>query len=174
MSSPNSNFKILLKVFTVTIVLPLGYAALIFGAWLYGRLAGPTENSSTSKAEAAYYASMAEAAQAEAEQARIAAANIPPGKRMAKDFNCTACHHQDNKLVGPAFVQIAERYASDQASARTQLVQKIKAGGKGNWGEIPMPPHPQYAEEDLGEVVDYILSLNSDNSDDAAELSATN
>jgi len=174
MNSTNNDFKILLKVFLVTVVLPVGYAVLIFGAWLYGRLADPQNPPGLSSADTAYYASMAETAQAEAEQARLAAANIPPGKRMAKDFNCTACHHEDNKLVGPAFVQIAERYASDQAGARTQLVQKVKAGGKGNWGEIPMPPHPQYAEEDLGEVVDYILSLNSDNSDDAAELSATN
>jgi len=162
------NYQLFFKVLTVTVILPIGYAALIFGAWLYGRLAGPTEDSNISQAEAAYYSSMVESAQAEAEQARLAAANIPPGKRMAKEFNCTACHQEDTKLVGPSFVQVAERYATEADTARGKLVQKVKSGGKGNWGEIPMPPHPQYAEEDLGEVVDYILSLAPENSSDSS------
>lgn len=153
------NCQVFFKVFLVAVVLPVGYSALIFGAWLYGRLAGPSEDSSLSQAEAAYYASMVESAQAEAEQARLEESLIPPGAALAKDFNCTACHKEDAKLVGPSFVQVAERYATEADTARGKLVLKIKDGGKGNWGEIPMPPHPQYSEEDLGEIVDYILSL---------------
>lgn len=174
MSSPTSNFKILIKVFLVAVVLPVGYAVLIFSAWLYGRLAGPSEGSSLSQAEAAYYSSMVESAQAEAEQARLEESLIPPGAALAKDFNCTACHKEDTKLVGPSFVQVAERYAAEPDTARGELVQKIKDGGKGNWGEIPMPPHPQYSEEKLGEIVDYILSLAPNKSGDGADLSALN
>lgn len=159
MSSPTSNFKILLKVFTVTVILPVGYAVLIFSAWLYGPLADAPGGPGTSSADSVYYTSMVESAQAEAEQARLEESLIPPGAALAKDFNCTACHKEDTKLVGPSFVQVAERYAAEADTAHDKLVQKIKDGGKGNWGEIPMPPHPQYSEEDLGEIVDYILSL---------------
>ncbi|NBB79797.1 MAG: c-type cytochrome [Verrucomicrobia bacterium] len=153
------NYRLFLKILLVTVVLPIGYSALIFGAWLYGRLAGPPGSPSTSGADAAYYASMTESAQAEAEQARLEESLIPPGAALAKDFNCTACHKEDTKLVGPSFIQVAEHYAAEADTARGRLVQKIKDGGKGNWGDIPMPPHPQYSEEKLGEIVDYILSL---------------
>lgn len=152
------NCQVFFKVFLVAVVLPVGYAVLIFSAWLYGRLRDFPEGD-LSAGEASYYASMVESAQAEAEQARLEESLIPPGAALAKDFNCTACHKEDTKLVGPSFVQVAERYAAEADTAHDKLVQKIKSGGKGNWGEIPMPPHPQYAEEDLGEIVDYILSL---------------
>ena len=159
-------YQLLFKVLTVTIVLPVGYAALIFGAWLYGRLAESPSDSGVSQADAAYYAAMVEAAREEAEQKRLEAAMIPPAMKLAKSFNCTACHKEDTKLIGPGFAQIAERYADDRESARSDLIAKVRAGGKGNWGEIPMPPHPQYAEEDLGEIVDYILSLGTENASD--------
>ena len=71
---------------------------------------------------------------------------------------CMACHAKDKKVVGPAFKDIAAKYKGDkQASAR--LVDKVRKGGSGNWGPIPMPPHPadKLSDADLQGAVGEIL-----------------
>src|SRR5215510_9234626 len=55
-------------------------------------------------------------------------------------YNCAACHTVDKQLVGPAFKDVAAKYAGD-ATAPAKLAQKIKSGGSGAWGAIPMPPN---------------------------------
>jgi cytochrome c len=72
--------------------------------------------------------------------------------------DCNACHSVDNKIVGPAFKEIANKYKGDK-TAVAKLSEKIIKGGAGNWGEIPMSPHPQISQADAGEMVKYILSL---------------
>lgn len=77
---------------------------------------------------------------------------------LAKNNGCLACHGMANKLVGPAWREIGKKYAAD-ASAEAVLVAKVRKGGKGVWGEIPMPPNVTVKEADVRTLVQYILSL---------------
>jgi cytochrome c len=61
---------------------------------------------------------------------------------LAKAKNCLACHAPDKKLIGPSYKDVAAKYAKDK-DAVTKLAQKIRAGGVGSWGQIPMPANPQ-------------------------------
>ncbi len=80
------------------------------------------------------------------------------GMALMSKSDCKACHSVNQKLVGPAFLDIANRYKKDQA-ALTKLTGKVIQGGAGNWGQIPMTPHPQLSKKDAAEMVRYILSL---------------
>jgi len=75
-----------------------------------------------------------------------------------KGYSCMACHHPENKLVGPSYKEVAAKY-KDDASAVETLAGKIKAGGSGTWGQMPMPPNPTVTDEDMQTLVDWILSL---------------
>ncbi len=77
---------------------------------------------------------------------------------LAQKNACMSCHGVDKKIVGPAFKDVAKKYAGDKG-ADAKLVAKVKAGGKGVWGEIPMPPNPQLKTEDADKIIDWILSL---------------
>ena len=65
---------------------------------------------------------------------------------LAQKKNCMACHAVDKKVVGPAYKDVAAKYKGDKAAVAT-LAAKIKAGGKGVWGEVPMPPNNVTPEE---------------------------
>ncbi len=78
--------------------------------------------------------------------------------RLQKD-GCTACHSIDKKIVGPAYKDVAEKYRKDPG-AEAKLVEKVKKGGSGVWGQVPMPPNsPQVSDADNKADVAYILSL---------------
>ncbi|HEY9145512.1 MAG TPA: c-type cytochrome [Thiobacillus sp.] len=77
---------------------------------------------------------------------------------LAQKNACLSCHGVDKKIVGPAYKDVAKKYAGDKG-AHAKLVTKVKAGGKGVWGEIPMPPNPQVSAADLDKIVTWILSL---------------
>jgi cytochrome c len=84
----------------------------------------------------------------------IASAPAFANKDLATKSGCMACHAVDKKLVGPAYQEVAKKYkASDEA----MLVDKVKKGGKGNWGQIPMPPNDKLKDEDLKTLVKWIL-----------------
>lgn len=85
--------------------------------------------------------------------------NFDKGKTLISKSDCLACHKDDAKLVGPAYVDVAKKYPAN-AKNREHLVNKIINGGAGAWGDIPMSPHPNLSPADAGEMVDYILSLN--------------
>jgi cytochrome c len=85
-------------------------------------------------------------------------ASADDGLALAQKNACMSCHGVDKKIVGPAYKDVAKKYAGDK-SAHDKLVAKVKAGGKGVWGEIPMPPNPQVKAEDLTKIVSWILSL---------------
>lgn len=76
---------------------------------------------------------------------------------LATKNGCMACHKVDVKVVGPALKDVAAKYKDDAAAAGT-LAAKVKAGGKGVWGEIPMPPNPAVSDEDLGTIISWMLS----------------
>ena len=76
-------------------------------------------------------------------------------KELATKSACLACHAVDKKLVGPSYQDVAKKYkASDEA----MLVAKVKAGGKGVWGQIPMPPNAAVKDEDIKTLVKWILA----------------
>ena len=75
---------------------------------------------------------------------------------LAKAKNCMACHAIDKKIVGPAYTDVAAKYKGD-AGAVDKLASKVKAGGKGVWGEIPMPPN-NVTPDEAKKLVTWILS----------------
>ena len=77
---------------------------------------------------------------------------------LAKAKNCMTCHAIDKKLVGPSYQDIAKKYAG-QKDAEAMLFEKVKKGGKGTWGAVPMPPHPQVSDENAKKLAAWILSL---------------
>lgn len=87
-----------------------------------------------------------------------AASAADGGETLAKSNGCMACHATDNKLVGPSYKEVAAKYAGD-ADGETWLIKKVKEGGSGVWGPIPMPPHPTISDADLKTMVDWVLSL---------------
>ncbi|HKW81077.1 MAG TPA: c-type cytochrome [Casimicrobiaceae bacterium] len=76
---------------------------------------------------------------------------------MQKD-GCAACHAIDKKIVGPAYQDVAAKYKGDK-DAKTKLVAKVKKGGSGVWGEVPMPPNSHVGDADIDALVTWILTL---------------
>jgi cytochrome c len=78
---------------------------------------------------------------------------------LAQKSGCLACHSVDKKVLGPAYKDVAAKYKGD-AGAEAKLVAKVKAGGSGVWGPMPMPANsPQVKDEDIKTIVKWILSL---------------
>lgn len=78
------------------------------------------------------------------------------GLALEAKSDCATCHKLDEKLVGPAFREIANKYTEKDVD---MLAQKVITGGAGNWGQVPMTPHPQLSLEDSKAIVKYILLL---------------
>ncbi|HEX8602366.1 MAG TPA: c-type cytochrome [Pseudoduganella sp.] len=76
---------------------------------------------------------------------------------LAKAKNCMACHAVANKLVGPAYKDVAAKYAG-QKDAEAKLVTKVLKGGAGVWGAIPMPANPQVSEAEAHTLVKWVLA----------------
>jgi len=77
---------------------------------------------------------------------------------LMKKNGCVACHAIDKKVVGPAYQDVAAKYKGD-AGAAAKLADKVKKGGGGVWGQIPMPPNAQASDADIKELVAWVLSL---------------
>jgi cytochrome c len=77
---------------------------------------------------------------------------------LLKKNGCTACHAVDKKVIGPAYVDVANKYKSDP-KAPAYLQNKIKQGGSGVWGSLPMPPNTQVSDADIKAIVADILKL---------------
>ena len=77
---------------------------------------------------------------------------------LAKQKNCLACHAVDKKLVGPAYKDVAKKYANDK-DAPNRLAKKVREGGVGVWGQIPMPANPQVNDAESLTLVKWVLSL---------------
>ena len=86
-------------------------------------------------------------------------------------YNCQACHSVDKKIVGPSYKEVAAKYAGD-AGAAAKLEQKIKSGGSGAWGAIPMPPN-NVPDADLKTLVEWILAQKQPTSRPLSENQAT-
>jgi len=81
------------------------------------------------------------------------------GLDLVGKYQCIACHRVDEKLTGPSYREVANKYAGADDAQISELAKKIIAGGSGVWGTLPMQPHPNVSEEDAEEMVRYILLL---------------
>lgn len=87
------------------------------------------------------------------------AVDAAAAKALAQKSGCLACHSVDNKVLGPAYKDVAAKYKADKG-AEARLIAKVKAGGSGVWGNIPMPANsPQVKDEDIKTIVQWVLSL---------------
>lgn len=81
-----------------------------------------------------------------------------PPTALAQKYACFTCHAVDQKLIGPSWKAIAQRYRGQKGAEQT-LIAKIRTGSVGAWGSEAMPPNPAPSDADLKELVDYILSV---------------
>ncbi|CAN5913992.1 hypothetical protein BH24BAC1_BH24BAC1_39440 [soil metagenome] len=88
-----------------------------------------------------------------------AADGFEKGKKLVANSGCISCHQIDQKITGPAYIEIAKKYTPTEANI-VALTAKIINGGAGNWGQMSMDPHPYLREVDVREMVKYILSLH--------------
>ncbi len=78
-------------------------------------------------------------------------------EELAKKHNCLACHSLDKKVVGPSYKEVAVKYRGDK-TAEAKLFEKVKKGGVGTWGQIPMPPNATVPDADIKALVKWVLS----------------
>ncbi|MES2637327.1 MAG: c-type cytochrome [Pseudomonadota bacterium] len=89
----------------------------------------------------------------------VHAANADAAKALAQKNGCLACHSIDKKVLGPSYKDVAAKYKGDK-TAEAKMIAKVKAGGSGVWGPMPMPANsPQVKDEDIKTIVQWILSM---------------
>jgi cytochrome c len=89
----------------------------------------------------------------------IAVLPVQANEKLATDNGCMACHKIDTKAVGPSFKDIAAKYKGD-ATAEAAVIEKVKKGGSGAWGALPMPPNsPRVSDADIETMVKWILAM---------------
>jgi cytochrome c len=104
-----------------------------------------------------FLATLAGAALLAAGTAHAALDNAAAEAMMKKD-GCAACHAIDKKIVGPAYQEVAAKYKGDKDAA-AKLAKKVKEGGSGVWGPVPMPPNATTPQADIDALVAWILTL---------------
>jgi cytochrome c len=87
----------------------------------------------------------------------FAAAPVMASPELAQKKNCMACHAMEQKLIGPAYKEVAAKYAG-QADAVKMLAEKIQKGGKGVWGEVPMPANTGVSAAEATQLAKWVLS----------------
>lgn len=141
-------------------IAPIGKVAVEGAAKPAEAAPAPAAAAESAPAAETAAAPAAEAAPAEAAPAAAPAPAAPSGDALAvaTSSGCMACHQVETKVVGPAYKEVAAKYKGD-AAALEMLVGKVKAGGVGTWGQIPMPPHAHVSDENIRTVVGWILSM---------------
>jgi len=89
--------------------------------------------------------------------AALAAAPALANLELAQKSGCTACHSVDKKVVGPSYKDVAAKYKGDK-DAEAKLFKKVKEGGQGVWGEVPMSPNSFVSDADIKTLVKWVLS----------------
>jgi cytochrome c len=87
-----------------------------------------------------------------------AALDNAAAEALMKKNGCVACHNVDKKVIGPSYQEVAAKYRGDKDAA-AKLAKKVKDGGSGVWGQVPMPPNPAVPDADVKNLVDWILTL---------------
>lgn len=80
------------------------------------------------------------------------------GLALVAGSDCLTCHKTSEKNIGPAYKDVAAKYENTEENVK-MLATKVIKGGSGNWGAIPMTPHPQLKQEDVEQMIKYILLL---------------
>lgn len=123
-----------------------------------GTTAADSKTAATAKKDATADAKAvkkdAKAAKAESKETPV---DMAAGMDLARKNACMSCHAEDKKIVGPAYKEVAAKYKGDK-TAEAKLIKKVKEGGSGVWGPIPMPPNPQVKDEDAKTLVRWILA----------------
>jgi cytochrome c len=88
----------------------------------------------------------------------ISAAEASAAMALAKESGCLSCHATSEKIVGPAYAKVAEKYRDDKDAVAT-LTQSIQYGAKGKWGRIAMPPHASMSADDIKTLARWVLSI---------------
>jgi len=78
-------------------------------------------------------------------------------EKLAQSSGCMTCHGVDKKVIGPSYKEIAAKYRTDKG-AEASLIKKVKGGGKGVWGDMPMPPNAHLKDDDIKTLVVWILA----------------
>ncbi len=91
-------------------------------------------------------------------EAPTASEGSAKGEELIAKNGCLTCHKVDSKLIGPSYQEVAAKYQATDANI-DMLADKIIQGGSGNWGDIPMTPHPTVSKDDAKEMVKYVLAL---------------
>lgn len=87
----------------------------------------------------------------------MAADPAAAAETLAQSSGCLSCHAKAEKIVGPAFVSIADKYKGDKDAAAS-LAQSIQNGSRGKWGRVPMPAHPSLSQADLKTLAQWVLA----------------
>jgi len=88
----------------------------------------------------------------------LASGSVLASADLAKAKNCLACHATDKKLVGPSYKDVAAKYAQDK-DAVAKLAKKIREGGSGVWGQVPMPPNPQVNADEATALAKWVMTI---------------
>lgn len=122
---------------------------------------GIYENKESATPAAAEEEAPAQPVEAEASTAPAAeptAADLEEGAKLISFSDCLSCHQENQKLVGPSYLEVAQKYENYPKNV-DYLATKIIEGGSGVWGQVPMTPHPDLSRADARKMAQYILSL---------------
>jgi cytochrome c len=90
--------------------------------------------------------------------AALAGGNAIANMELAQKSGCTSCHALDKKVVGPSYKDVAAKYKGNK-DAEALLAEKVKKGGSGTWGPVPMPPNAAVKDDDVKALVKWILAM---------------
>jgi cytochrome c len=138
------------------IILPLAFFATLIAC---NSNSGSDTASTEQKGDTAAAATTETTTPATASADPSADPNYQKGLEVTAKSDCATCHKIGEKLVGPAFKEIAQRYAGASEATVDSLAGKVINGGSGNWGQVPMTPHPTLSKEDATAAVKYVLLL---------------
>jgi len=137
-------------------------AVLGFFTYSMTSCGGKQDNTETQDSEHNEYETAEQEGAATDKPAQASTADlIKQGQALVDQSDCKTCHHQTNKIIGPAHAEVAKKYEFTQANV-TYLADKIKNGGSGVWGEIPMTPHVDLSQADAEKMAMYVLSLDGE------------
>jgi cytochrome c len=117
-----------------------------------------TDSASTSNKTAATTQSDADTSANHTGADKASGTPTSAGAQLIAKSDCLGCHKEQEKLIGPAYADVAKKYTSSSAVIDT-LANKVIKGGKGNWGDVPMSGHPSISMDDARSMIKYILSI---------------
>ena len=139
------------------IILTLASMIAACGGQKQDKLTGDTTNATNQSATAAEpNATQDTSIKNGSEKTGAGVATSSKGAQLIAQSDCLSCHKEHEKLVGPAYADVAKKYT---AADIDKLANKVIKGGAGNWGEVPMTAHPQLSVDDAKEMVKYILTV---------------